>query len=358
MTTKIKDQATAEQAALRLNEGLEVPAKPGEPTTPKHKGSSERLFPDFVKDDVILNRPVKQAEDPPQVLPAAATPKADIQPQMPATQQPTQPVYLTPEEMAGKMVKTKVDGVEKDVPVQDVLKSYQLERLLNSRIESLAEERSRLEMERAAFIKSQQQQQQVTQPQVKPQSQVKKSPEVEALELQLAQMQMTLNQLGQAVAPTLRESGLKRIDQDVRKNLGAEDFMTYAPKIQEFVDGEMLKPEVMANPETQKQLLNSNFWYSKYQEMKLRDMLKAPVQNPTPSNTPVLAATNDGSPVVMNNQGQPVNLPSFEGSGGVPSRTSQDSDWQSTYNSLMQRAKESRSQEDWAAVFRHKFSRA
>ena len=40
MATKIKDSATAEAAALKLNEGIAVADKPGEPAAPREKTTS------------------------------------------------------------------------------------------------------------------------------------------------------------------------------------------------------------------------------------------------------------------------------------------------------------------------------
>src|ERR1019366_5722693 len=109
MATKIKDSATAERAALNLNNGIEVPAA-SEPNAPREKGTTERLFPDFMTSDgAIVNRPVQKGVPPVNV---AETPATVPQTQTPQAQAPTAPVYIKPEDMVGKMARLKVDGVE------------------------------------------------------------------------------------------------------------------------------------------------------------------------------------------------------------------------------------------------------
>src|SRR5579863_4462734 len=127
MPTKIKDQATAERAALRVQEGIEVQVQAGEPPAPIEKTTTEKLFPDFVTDDRgIVNRPVRAKDQ--AVLPtlAPATPAPEPQGQTPPAQPPTTPVYLDPKELTGKMVKLKVDGIEQDVPADSLVKLTQL----------------------------------------------------------------------------------------------------------------------------------------------------------------------------------------------------------------------------------------
>ena len=68
-----------------------------------------------------------------------------------------------------------------------------------------------------------------------------------------------------------------------------------------------------------------HFYFQKYQEMKLHDLSsKTSVASSEPSRiqrAPVLQ-TQEGAPVVVNNSGKPVSIPTFEGSSGVPSTPS------------------------------------
>jgi len=346
MATKIKDQATAERAALKLNEGIES-AEKGEPNTPREKTTSERLFPTFITDDgAVINRPVRASElsGP---LPVTATPEPAPQGQTPAAQPPTAPIYLDPKELTGKMVKLKVDGIEQDVPAESLIKTNQLERHLNAQLMKVAQEAKVLEDERRQLR---------TQPPVplpketKPSPEVKKAPEIEALEARLAQMEQERVQEKALLLPQIQEAGIKRVEQMAKERLGTDDFRSYFEKIKDSAFAEMAKPEVATNPQARAYFDSDAYYFQKYQEMKLKDlMLKTPV-NP---NVPALVSTQ-GAPVVVNNNGQPVSMPSFESSGGVPSRVGSDTSWQSTYNALFQRAQESGRQEDWVALYRHK----
>jgi hypothetical protein len=352
MATKIKDQATAERAALKLNEGIEAQTKPGEPPAPREKTTSEKLFPEFMTDDGgVVNRPVKPFEDSAKPLPATATPTPEPQGQTPPATTPPPPVYLKPEELTGKMVRLKVDGIEQDVPAESLIKTNQLERHLNAQLMNLAQERKTLEDERRRLLS--QPPPEVAKPGKTPEP-IKKTPETEALEARILQMQQQMESLQQTMLPAIQESGIKRVEQMVKERLGGEDFRNYFSKIKDSAMAEMAKPENATNPQARGWFDSDTYYFQKYQEMKIKDLMTKPAAPANP-NAPALV-TSQGAPVVVNNNGQPVSIPTFEGSGGVPSRESPDASWQSTYNALFQRARDSNSQDDWMAVYRHKMS--
>ena len=351
MATKIKDQATAKEAALRLNQGVEVIDKPGEPLASKEKTTSEKLFPEFMTDDGgVINRPVKPFEDAGKPLPATATPEQVPQDQTQTPKTPTAPVYLTLEEMAGKMVKLKVDGIEHDVPAESLIKTNQLERHLNSQLMTLAQERKALEDERKRLLT------QAPTPPAKPaEPSTKKPSEVEAMEARLLQMQQEMVTLQQTMLPAIQESGIKRVEQMVKNQIGSDDFRYYFEKIKDSAIEQLAKPEFANDPNARRYYDSDGYYFEKYKEMKLRELINKPTASSPDPKAPVLQ-TQQGAPVVLNSKGEPVSIPSFESSGGVPSRQNPDANWQSTYNALFQRAKESNAQEDWMAVYRHKMS--
>lgn len=348
MATKIKDSATAEKAALKLNQGLEVVEKPGEPPAPREKTTSEKLFPEFMTDDgAVVNRPVKPFEDLAKVLPAVATPEPTPQNPTPPAPIPPAPVYLKPEELTGKMVKLKVDGIEQDVPAESLIKTNQLERHLNAQLMTLAQERKALEDERKRL---QTPSPVPKAPDEKPPEGGKKTPETEALEMRILQMQQQMENLQQTMLPAIQESGIKRVEQMVKNQIGADDFRTYFEKIRDHALEQMAKPEMANDPNARRYFDSDGYYFEKYKELKLKELLTKPPMDP---KAPVLQ-TPQGTPVVVNSQGQPVSLPTFESSGGVPSRMSPDADWQGTYNALFARARASNTQDDWMALYRHK----
>lgn len=353
MATKIKDSATAQKAALNLNQGIETVDNPGEPITPREKTTSEKLFPAFTTDDGgIVNRPVRPTElsGP---LPVAATSDLTSQGQTPAVQPPTVPTYIKPEDLVGKMAKLKVDGVEQDVPAESLFKTNQLERHLNAQLMALAQERKQFEDERKRLQAQPQIPIEPTRPTKQPDP-IKRTPEMEILEARYAEMQQQLATLQQTMLPAIQESGIKRVEQMAKERLGADDFRSYFERIRASAAEELSKPDVAANPQARQFFDSDAFYFQKYQEMKLKDLISKPsTPAPTNTNTPMLQ-TSEGAPVVISNSGKPVSIPNFESSGGVPSRTSPDASWQSTYNALFIRAQESGRQEDWQALYRHK----
>lgn len=354
---EIKDQATATEAALNLDKkGSETVLKPGEPAAPRIPSTTSKLFPDFVADDgLIVNRPVKDFEDVGRGLPpAAATPVPAPAPAAPAPQAPTPTSELDLSKLPdGTMVRLKVDGVEMTLPVKEALKNIQLERHLTIKSQELAQQRAALEAERAAL------RQPPAQPkpgEPAPAVPAKPNPETE----RIANLERQIEELNTAFAPQRFQAGLNRLAERAKQELGATDFLEYAPKIQAFVDGELAKPEVAANKSILQQLDSQAFWYGKYQEMKLKDVLSgakpaAPVLTPSsivPASVPVVAPV--GTNVILDRNNNPVVVPIVESSSGVPSRVSTDADWQARYQAAMDVAKKTGRTEDWQTVFRLK----
>jgi hypothetical protein len=291
---------------------------------------------------------VKPFQDLSKPLPVTATPPPELQGQKPPLETPTAPVYISEADLKGKMARLKVDGIEQDVPAESLIKTNQLERHLNAQLMNLAQERKTLEDERRKLLT----QPPVTEKPAKSEPPVKKSQEVETMEARLAQMESFLAQQQETLRPAIQEAGIKRVEQMVKNQIGADDFRTYFEKIRDSALEQMAKPEVANDPNARRFYDSDGYYFEKYKEMKLRDVLTKPT-TPVNPNVPVLA-TSQGAPLVVNNNGVPVSMPSFESSGGVPSRTSPDADWQGTYNALFKRARESNAQDDWMALYRHK----
>lgn len=350
MATKLKDAATAERAALRLNQGIEVPVKEGEPPAPKEKTTAERLFPDFVTEDgTIQNRPVVKN----QPAPATETPTPVPQDQITPATPPTSPTYLKPDELAGKMVKLKVDGIEQDVPASELIKLTQLERHSNAQLMKMAQERAQFERERAEWM-ARQQQPPTTEKPPKDKPEVKKPAEIEALEARLAQMEQDRMRERELLLPQIQEAGIKRVEAMAKEKLGTDDFRAYFDRVRDMAVSRAQEAQARGALQEAAGYDSANFYFETYKEMKLKDLLSKPASpasvNP---NVPALV-TETGAPVVVNNSGKPVSIPTFEGSSGVPSRTSPSSDWQTTYNTLLARAKQQPTDDNWMAVMRHK----
>lgn len=345
--TIVKDKATAEFAAQNLEKGAELPGQVSEPNTPKPKSTSEKLFPEFVTDDgTVVNRPVKAFEDKAKVLPVTETPAPAAPTQTPPTTAPTAPSYLKNDEMTGKMVRVKVDGIESDVPAESLVKNYQLERHLNAQLINLAEERRKLEADRRFPTPD------APKPGKAPEP-VKRSDEVQALEAQIAQMQAQMQGLQQTMLPAIQESGIKRVEQMAKERLGTDDFRTYFDRIKQSAIEEASKPEVAANPQARAYFDSDGYYFQKYQEMKLKDMMSKPTAPAPNPNAPALV-TQQGAPVILTNQGQPVSIPTFESSGGVPSRVDPNGNWAAQAQAAFDVARQTGRTEDWVAYYKLK----
>ena len=358
MATKIKDQATAEKAALKLNEGIEK-LESGEPNAPHEKTTTEKLFPDFIdeKTGIIINRPIiKESPTLTPIVPATATSAPASQGQTNPTQAPTIPAYITEKDLAGKMAKLKVDGIEQDVPASELFKISQLERHSNAQLMKIAQERAQLERERQELLAKVQSPSSETKP-AKMSEPLKKSPEIEVLEAKLAAMEQQFAQERALMLPQIQEAGIKRVEQMAKDRGLGDDYRNYHEKIRDAAFAELAKPENATNPQARYFFDSDNFYFQKFQELKLKDVLsKLPSPATTNPNVPVLQ-TQTGAPIVVNNNGQAVSVPSIESASGVPSRTNPSADWQGTYNALLSRAQKEPTQENWMALMRHKFSR-
>jgi hypothetical protein len=353
MVTKIKDSATAQKAALSLSQGIEVVENKGEPLAPQEKTTSEKLFPEFMTDDGgVVNRPVKPFQDASKTLPAAATPESPSAPapqgQTPVAQPPTAPIYIKPEDLIGKTARLKVDGVEQDVPAESLFKTNQLERHLNAQLMKLAQEKTELERERAALLTRPAPTPDPAKP-VKQEPPVKMTPEME----RIAMLEAQIVQLNAATLPARQESGIQRVEKLVKDRIGTDDFRSYFEKVREVANAKGHEALLRGNQQEANYYDSDNFYFETYKEMKIKELMaKSSTPAPNP-NSPVLV-TPQGAPVVVNNNGQPVSIPSFESSGGVPSRTTPDASWQSKYSVLFKRATESQRMEDWQEFYRHK----
>lgn len=341
MATKIKDSATAEKAALNLNKGIEVP-QASEPNVPREIGTTERLFPDFMTPDGgIINRPVERESL--TTLPATETPAPAVQAQTPQTQAPTAPVYIKPEDLAGKMAKLIVDGVEQDVPASELFKVKQLERHSNAQLEKVAKERAQIERERQEMLAR------TPLPEPKPIKQeppVKVTPEME----RIAALEAQIASLNASTLPVRQEAAIKQVEQMAKERLGTDDFRSYFDKVRDIAVANGLQAKARGDVQAENFFDSPQFYFQQYQEMKLKDLISKP---PTPV-VPV-AQVQQGAPVLVNNAGQPVSIPNFESSSGVPSTPSEQGNWQSTYNTLMTSFRQNPSDANALALMRHKF---
>jgi hypothetical protein len=267
--------------------------------------TSMKLFPDFVKDGVVTALPVEEEEkpvehpeepkkpeekEPPaeptkEAPPAEETPKPEETP--PAETPPVEPKaeeFLNIENLQGKKVRVKVDGIEMDVPAETLLKNYQIEAHLNRKGQRLNDqERALREI-----------QQSLNKPKLnETQEEIPAEEETSAMasiRRELEETKAALQQVSRVTAKIAYEEGINSIDQHVKATLGFDDFKAHVPKIQEFVKSQLLDP---SNPTREEIALydSPGFYVQKYQEMKLRELQK---QAPAKVVAPVTPAPKLG----------------------------------------------------------------
>lgn len=119
--------------------------------------------------------------------------------------------------------KTKVDGVETDVPIIDVKKSYQLEQHLTKRGQKIGEERRQLEALRQELARNQQ----------VPQETSSGDPQYDVLRQEMEQIKAILP----AIQPVIYQNARQQLANELKEQ-GFPDFMDYIDKIDARVGAE------------------------------------------------------------------------------------------------------------------------
>ena len=310
-------------------EGMPASSDDAKPATPEGAqgeaqeqptGTTDTLFPEQAP---VVEEEAK-AED-------SSSAEAVVEPAPEKTEDPENPTAA--EESSDSMVKTIVDGVEKEVPMSEILKGYQTSKHLYNESLKIGDERESLKTLKAEIIEAAKQPKaEAPAEDIDPEG-VYVDPMVKALQTQVAQLTELVAGQGkdiagasQVTAPIAYQNSLTSLDGHL-KSQGHTDFMEYVPRIEEAI---ALLPE-----ESRKQAYTEDFFSHEYAMMKLKDM-----QNPT--KEPV-------TPAVVNADARPdpkvVHIESAN-SGG-----SKVDDSKAAYDNAMIEAKKSG---DWEPILKMK----
>lgn len=316
--------------------GASDAGKPAEPT------STEKLFPDFYVEgeDGKKELTTERQDSPEPEKPAAEAPKPPVTPEPPKTPEPKAPEYLDLSQISGKLVKTKVDGVETDVPAEELLKNFQLDRHLTQRSQSLAEQEKALKELHGELTKIKDEVKTTVKgedgetPDPRLETVLKK---IDAIEQRISKPQLTKADV---------DNNLARIAGEVQRNLGYDDFMEMIPQITAEISKNFANPKAPTEQELARFDTMAN-WYQTYQAVKLRSLKNAPPPPPAPAppakNAPVL----DKKP--------PIPPSAIEEAGGASDGNQEESSqWKVRYDLALKQAKESGTDEAWQDVFRLK----
>mgnify|MGYP001587079480 FL=1 len=219
--------------------------------------TTDMLFPDFMESaEATLPEPKTEelAKEAPEILPELKT--------------------LTVDEYGDKMVKVKIEGVEKEVSFKDLLKGYQTDQYLTQKGHKIAEEKRYLDsllqsrpIEQLGSPVPDENDDLYFNEVIKPQT--------EAIKQEIKQLKDIMAQTTQVIGPMQYRNDLEKLD-TYMKQQGFDDFMAYVPQIEN---------EVLHAPVEQMARMRSFETYAQlYQGMKLRDMKEqlAEIKNKPP----------------------------------------------------------------------------
>lgn len=222
--------------------------------TPAEAPVEEKIHVEQSVPEAIAEQPKEEVSVQPESVPADSD-----QNLQPATEEV---VYL--EDILKKMnidpskvkTKTKVDGVESDVPFSEVKKSYQLEQHLTKRGQKIGEERRQLEVMRNQMAQAQEPKEFTAEP----------ASEVEILRRELEAIRSVIQ-------PTIYQNARQQLANDLKEQ-GFPDFNEYIDKID---------ARVAAEPDENKWKFYNTFDGAKqlYFQMKLEEARNQPAQQPT-----------------------------------------------------------------------------
>lgn len=277
--------------------------------------------------------PAQEAEAQPDPVKEAPSTVEDPAPTQAVTP-PAVPDILDLSVLQGKKLRVKVDGIDMEVPAEDFVKNYQLEMHLNRKGQMLNEQKRAIEELRKELLTKAQTQTDAVEQAIEdgeaPQ-------EIQVLRQELQSTQQALAEIRAATADIVFEKNVSALDSQVKANLGFDDFRQYVPKIQQFVQSQLVNPG-RPTPQELARFDTPEFYLMKYQEMKLRDLRATP-----PAPAPKPAETAPPTPVLK----KIVTVES--GGGALPAKASESMEQQ--LQTAFDRARKSGSTDDWAEYY-------
>lgn len=299
-----------------------TPAAAAAPAEPKKTGTTNKLFPDMVGTEKP-GAPQKPEDLKETSAPATPAPEA-AKPAAPAPE-PAKAEVLDLDALKGKKIKMVVDGKEELVSAEDALRRLQLDSHLTQKAQRLdAKEQEIVEKEKA--LKKPQEPAKPADPEEE--SILSDDPLVKKLLRRLDAQEKELESHRAVIVKQQYTEGVERLANHVKATLGADDFKTYLPKIEDWFRS--------LPPEQRQAADNDQAFLSKYQELKLKDLISgshaavAPVKPAAPVERPASV---------------PMKVEGAEGAARV-----QLDDWDIRLKAALDKAKLSGSDDDWADV--------
>ncbi|MDP2672059.1 MAG: hypothetical protein Q8O68_00935 [Candidatus Daviesbacteria bacterium] len=255
--------------------------------SPAEQGTTDRLFPELVK---ATNPDGKVAAEPIKEVKAVDTAI------------PPQPKYLDVQEFGDAIFKTKVDGVEFDIPVKDVVRAYQTDRYLTQKGQRLAEEARRIEEQKASSKTSSTPEPKIEEDGlytelIKPHTE-QLSKQILTLSEQVKQMQENERMVAVELAPARYEKVMTNIDSQLKKE-GLDDFKQKLPEIEKIMLA--MPPDKMAEYDNP-----PGFEYL-YRKIKLNELVQKERTSTTTAKPKIIPIESSSSPSNVNTEGNDRN---------------------------------------------------
>lgn len=250
-------------------------AEPPKPTT------SQKLFAHLAGRDIPAVKELFPSTPKPE---EKAEPKTEAKKEEPEPEVKPEKKTLVLDEYKDHLLKLKVDGVEEEATLSDVIRRVQLDQHITKKSQRLSEEEKRLkeretvlaERERIAIellagAKGDKK------PDPAEESVVKDDPLVKKLETELTETRGYLKSLQEQMRPFLLEQSIDRAAARVKDTLGTGDFKEYRGKILNFLTS--LPPEQAAPLDTE------DGWIGIYKDLKLRELMEKSTARPVEDKT-------------------------------------------------------------------------
>lgn len=289
-------------------------------------GTTEALFSDF------LETPAQEQESGKEKAKPEVAESEDKE--APKAAEISVPESIDLDSFGDSMVRTKVNGVETDVKLKDLVKGYQTDSYLTQKGQKLASDRKALESRIEALEKrpaQEQEAEEISEEDAWVLGKIK--PELDKRDEIIANLQKELSGLQESTRDAAYESMLVRADKTIKGKKSREDgspvfddFRSYVPKIENFIS---------SLPEDQQSfMLNDMGYISVYNEMKMSDLVtgKAEVEK---------------KPAETRQKPKLKKIPVVESGTGTPTGAN---DEDASYRKAFDKASKSGTTEDWMKV--------
>lgn len=243
------------------------------------KGTTARLFPEF---EESATPPAGNATEPKKEIIAGEV-QSEGTPGLPPDSK-----YLDIQKFGDAIIKTKVDGVELDVPVKDVVKAYQTDRYLTQKGQKIAEEARRIATKEKEQTTNLLPEEKIIEEDalyteiVKPHTE-QLSKQILSLSDEIKQMRENEKILAMELAPIRYEKAMSAIDSQLKKE-GLTDFRQKLPEIERIM--------LSMPPEKMVEFDNPAGFENLYKRLKLSEMVQKEKTSVIPPVLPKKEAQN------------------------------------------------------------------